>query len=44
LPVHWLWYRYLKTFPEGGHWKGYNYLFDKRKAQKPALKGEVLSL
>ncbi len=25
--------RYLKTFPEGGHWKGKNYLFDRRQEQ-----------
>ena len=30
--------RYLKTFPEGGFWKGRNYLFDKRMEQKPELK------
>ena len=28
--------RYIKTFPDGGHWKGKNYLFDKRKEQIPA--------
>jgi hypothetical protein len=27
--------RYLKTFPEGGYWKGRNYLFDLRGEQKP---------
>lgn len=31
--------RYLKTFPEGGFWKGKNYLFDKRMEQAPARKG-----
>ena len=25
--------RYLKTFPEGGYWKGKNYLFDRRFEQ-----------
>jgi predicted sulfurtransferase len=35
--------RYLKTFPEGGYWKGKNYLFDKRMEQVPILKtGESL--
>ena len=28
--------RYLRTFPEGGFWKGANYLFDRRFEQKPA--------
>ena len=32
--------RYLKTFPEGGFWKGKNYLFDKRQEQKPELKSD----
>jgi predicted sulfurtransferase len=30
--------RYLKTYPEGGFWKGKNYLFDKRMEQVPSLK------
>ena len=30
--------RYLKTFPEGGYWKGKNYLFDKRMEQVPEHK------
>ena len=30
--------RYIKTFPEGGHWKGFNYLFDRRFEQQPDLK------
>merc|ERR1711966_93879 len=30
--------RYLKTFPEGGFWKGKNYLFDKRMEQVPTEK------
>jgi predicted sulfurtransferase len=30
--------RYLKTFPQGGFWKGKNYLFDKRMEQVPILK------
>ena len=25
--------RYLKTYPEGGYWKGKNYLFDRRFEQ-----------
>jgi len=32
--------RYLKTFPEGGYWKGKNFLFDKRKEQVPEAKSE----
>jgi len=32
--------RYLKTFPEGGYWKGRNYLFDLRGEQAPELKAE----
>lgn len=30
--------RYLKTFPEGGYWKGSNYLFDQRREQVPDQK------
>lgn len=30
--------RYLKTFPEGGYWKGSNYLFDQRREQTPDQK------
>lgn len=30
--------RYVKTFPNGGHWKGKNYLFDKRMEQVPPNK------
>ena len=30
--------RYLKTYPEGGFWKGKNYLFDKRMEQVPSMK------
>jgi len=30
--------RYLKTFPQGGFWKGKNYLFDKRMEQVPSQK------
>ena len=30
--------RYLKTYPEGGFWKGKNYLFDKRMEQTPSMK------
>lgn len=32
--------RYLKTFPEGGYWKGRNYLFDLRGEQKAEEKLE----
>lgn len=32
--------RYLKTFPEGGYWKGRNYLFDLRGEQKAEDKAE----
>ena len=28
--------RYLKTYPDGGLWRGKNYLFDRRVAQLPA--------
>jgi predicted sulfurtransferase len=30
--------RYMKTFPEGGLWKGKNYLFDRRQEQVPENK------
>ncbi len=30
--------RYMKTFPEGGHWRGKNYLFDRRLEQVPEKK------
>jgi hypothetical protein len=30
--------RYMKTFPEGGFWKGKNYLFDRRMEQLPGDK------
>lgn len=30
--------RYVKTFPEGGYWKGKNYLFDRRMEQIPGNK------
>lgn len=30
--------RYVKTFPEGGFWKGKNYLFDRRMEQIPGTK------
>ena len=33
--------RYMKTFPEGGFWKGKNYLFDKRFEQDPEEKSEA---
>ena len=32
--------RYLKTFPQGGYWKGRNYLFDLRGEQKAEEKDE----
>ena len=32
--------RYVKTFPEGGFWKGKNYLFDKRMEQVPDVKDQ----
>jgi predicted sulfurtransferase len=32
--------RYMKTFPEGGYWKGKNYLFDRRFQQVPELKSK----
>ena len=32
--------RYMKTFPEGGYWKGKNYLFDRRQEQVPEAKSE----
>jgi len=32
--------RYVKTFPEGGFWKGKNYLFDRRMEQVPGTKDE----
>eukprot|EP00933_Yihiella_yeosuensis_P060558 TRINITY_DN63307_c0_g1_i1.p1 TRINITY_DN63307_c0_g1~~TRINITY_DN63307_c0_g1_i1.p1 ORF type:complete len:528 (-),score=140.07 TRINITY_DN63307_c0_g1_i1:150-1733(-) len=30
--------RYMRTFPEGGFWKGKNFLFDKRQEQIPEAK------
>jgi len=33
--------RYMKTFPEGGFWKGKNFLFDKRQEQVPEKKPEA---
>ncbi|CAE7681614.1 STR6 [Symbiodinium sp. CCMP2592] len=30
--------RYVRTFPEGGYWKGKNFLFDKRQEQIPEKK------
>ena len=41
--------RYMKTFPNGGYWRGKNYLFDRRREQVPehksseALESEVES-
>jgi predicted sulfurtransferase len=31
--------RYVKTYAEGGFWKGKNYLFDRRMEQTPDIKG-----
>lgn len=33
--------RYVKTFPQGGYWKGKNYLFDRRMEQTPDVKGDI---
>lgn len=33
--------RYLRTFPQGGHWKGKNYLFDRRFEQQPEGKSDA---
>lgn len=33
--------RYVKTFPSGGHWKGKNYLFDRRSEQTPGQKDDL---
>ena len=30
--------RYMKTYPEGGAWKGKNYVFDRRLVQVPSAK------
>lgn len=32
--------RYVKTFPQGGFWKGKNYLFDRRQEQIPGTKDQ----
>jgi len=32
--------RYMRTFPEGGYWKGKNFLFDKRQEQVPEKKSK----
>ena len=34
--------RYIKTFPEGGYWRGKNYLFDRRMEQTPDVKNKEL--
>ena len=37
--------KYFKAFPDGGHWKGLNYVFDKREAfgvDNPAGVGGVV--
>ena len=31
-------HRYMTSYPEGGHWKGKNYVFDKRREQVPSQK------
>lgn len=33
--------RYIKSFPEGGYWKGKNFLFDRRMEQVPEKRSEV---
>lgn len=33
-------HRYMTAYPEGGHWLGKNYVFDRRMEQVPALKTE----
>ena len=33
--------RYVKTYPEGGFWKGKNYLFDKRMEQLPGQEDSI---
>jgi hypothetical protein len=33
--------KYFKEFPDGGYWKGSNYVFDKRFAHKPDLTTET---
>lgn len=35
--------RYVKTYPEGGFWKGKNYLFDKRMEQLPGQEDSAAS-
>jgi hypothetical protein len=34
--------RYMRTFPQGGYWKGKNYVFDKRRLQVPEAKDAAL--
>lgn len=34
--------RYVKTFPDGGFWKGKNYLFDRRMEQIPGTKDSAV--
>ena len=34
--------RYLKTFPDGGHWRGKNYLFDRREEQTSVAQVDVV--
>lgn len=34
--------RYIKTFPDGGFWKGKNYLFDRRMEQTPDVKDKSI--
>ena len=33
--------RYLKTYPDGGHFRGKNYVFDRRMVQRPAAKDDA---
>ena len=33
--------RYMRTFPQGGYWKGKNFLFDKRFEQHPEAKSDA---
>lgn len=35
--------KYLKTFPDGGHWVGKNYTFDKRREQEAESRRAVIS-
>ena len=35
--------RYLKTFPDGGHWRGKNYLFDRREEQTSVAQADMVT-